>query len=82
MIEIKIQEAKFPNNSFLNATPRSGYDKFVEGFKKLCVATGMNEISARKVYSSKIPTILHFDDGTSIGISRLFDEIGFDILNN
>jgi hypothetical protein len=43
----------------------------------------MHNITAYKLIhngGAKIPTVLKFDDGTSIGISRLFNECGFKIL--
>jgi len=83
MIEIKSQTNIIPNNPCMACMPRSNAEVFIEGFNKLCEACGMNNITTYKlIYNGgvKIPTVLKFDDGTSIGISRLFNECGFKIL--
>ena len=83
MIEIKLQTNIIPNDPCMACMPRSNAEVFIEGFNKLCEACGMNNITTYKlIYNGgvKIPTVLKFDDGTSIGISRLFNECGFKIL--
>ena len=62
---------------------RPRVDVFIEGFDQLCEACGMHNITTYKLIHNggvTIPTELKFDDGTSIGVSRLFDECGFKIL--
>ena len=82
MIEIKLQTNIIPNDPYLSCPPRPNVEVFIEGFNKLCEACGMNNITTYKLHNggAKIPTELKFDDGTSIGISKLFDECGFKIL--
>lgn len=83
MIEIKLQTNIIPNDPYLSCPPRPKVEVFIEGFNKLCEACGMNNITTYKLINNgggKIPTVLKFDDGTSIGISKLFDECGFKIL--
>lgn len=83
MIEIKLQTNIIPNDPCMACMPRSNAEIFIDGFNQLCEACGMNNITIHKLMHNdeiKIPTLLKFDDGTSIGISRLFDECGFKIL--
>ena len=82
MIEIKLQTNIIPSDPYLSCPPRPNVEVFIEGFNKLCEACGMNNITTYKLIHNggKIPTMLKFDDGTSIGISKLFDECGFKIL--
>ena len=83
MIEIKLQTNITPNDPYLSCPPRPNVEVFIEGFNKLCEACGMHNITTHKLIHNgggKIPTVLKFDDGTSIGISKLFDECGFKIL--
>ena len=82
MIEIKLQTNITPNDPYLSCPPRPNVEVFIEGFNKLCEACGMNNITTYKLIHNggKFPTVLKFDDGTSIDISKLFDECGFKIL--
>lgn len=83
MIEIKLQTNIIPIDPYLSCPPRPNVEVFIEGFNKLCEACGMHNITTYKLIHNgggKIPTELKFDDGTSIGISKLFDECGFKIL--
>ena len=83
MIEIKLRTNIIPNDPCMACPPRPNVEVFVEGFNQLCEACGMHNITTHKLIHNgggKIPTELKFDDGTSIGISRLFDECGFKIL--
>lgn len=82
MIEIKLQTNIIPSDPYLSCPPRPNVEVFIEGFNKLCEACGMNNITTYKLHNrgAKIPTMLKFDDGTSIGISKLFDKCGFKIL--
>lgn len=84
MIEIKLQTNIIPNDPCMACPPRPKVDVFIEGFNQLCEACGMNNITTKMLndIGVKIPTVLKFDDGTSVGISRLFDECGFKILEN
>ena len=77
MIEIKIAEAYYSEDPNQAAILRSDCEKFVEGFKKLCNSTNMHNISLGTLCGCTFPAGLKFDDGSHIGISRLFEEIGF-----
>ena len=77
MIEIRISETLTPEDPRAAAIRRSDLDKFLDGFKKLCNSTNMHNIEIGGINTLKIPTKLKFDDGSSIGIMRLFEEIGF-----
>jgi len=82
-MEIKLRTNIIPNDPCMACPPRPKVDVFIEGFNQLCQACGTNNITTYKlIYNggAKIPTVLNFDDGTSIGISKLFDECGFKIL--
>ena len=80
MIEIKISEVLYPEDPNMCAKQRSQLEMFLEGFKELCNKTGMHNITTYEMYNKvKLPTELKFNDGTSIGILRLFEEIGFNI---
>ena len=83
MIEIQLRTNIVPNDPYMACPPRPKVDVFIEGFNQLCEACGMHNITTYKLIhngGAKIPTVLKFDDGTSIGISKLFDECGFKIL--
>lgn len=78
MIKIEISETRYPGNPFACQIPCSQLDIFLEGFKELCNKTGMHKVNLTKVNNGVwVPTQLRFDDGTYVGISRLFEEIGF-----
>jgi hypothetical protein len=79
MIEIEISETKYPGNPYACQIPRPKVEIFLEGFKELCNKTGMNKVSIGGLKGTgPIPTSLNFDDGTSVGILRMFKEIGFE----
>ena len=79
MITIEIAETRYPGNPLACQIPRSQVDMFLEGFKELCNKTGMHKIDIGGIKATgPIPTCLNFDDGTSVGIMRMFKEIGFD----
>ena len=77
MIEIRISETLTPEDPRAAAIRRSDLDKFLDGFKKLCNSTNMHNISLGTLCGCTFPAGLKFDDGSSIGIMRLFEEIGF-----
>ena len=78
MIEIKLQTNIIPNDPRKACTSRPNVKVFVEGFNQLCEACGMTNITTSKfIHDGKVPIELKFNDGTSIGISRLFNECGF-----
>ena len=80
MITIEIDDYKHPGNPWDCSRPKPQVEVFLDGFKQLCNKTRMNNITTYKlIYNGggKIPIALKFDDGTSIGISRLFEESGF-----
>lgn len=77
MIEIKIAETYYSEDPNQAAILRSDCEKFIEGFRKLCNETNMHNISLGTIFNCTFPTELKFDDGTSIGVSKLFTEIGF-----
>ena len=83
MIKIEITETMYPGNPFVCQIPRSQVNMFLEGFKELCNKTGMHKVDMNGVKATgPIPTRLNFDDGSSIGIRRMFREIGFDYAND
>lgn len=77
MIQINIPESYTPDNPLCNQVVLSDCEKFIEGFKQLCKKTNMNIVDVEGIVSCPIITKLHFEDGTYIGIRRLFEEIGF-----
>ena len=82
MIEIKISEVLYPEDPCMCAKYRAQVEMFIDGFKELCEKTGMHNITTYKLFNNsnnkvKIPTELKFDDGSSVGILRIFEEIGF-----
>ena len=79
MIKIEIPEVYYSEDPNQAAIQRSQMEIFCEGFKKLCIATDMYNIDITRFNSILIPTQLHFDDGSLIGIKKLFQEIGFNI---
>lgn len=79
MIEIKIPEIYYTEDPNQAGIKRSSYEIFIDGFKKLCLATGMTKISTDSILNLRIISQLKFDDGSMIGIKRLFNEIGFNI---
>ena len=83
MIKIEIAETIYPGNPFACQIPRSQVNMFLDGFKELCNKTGMNKVDIGGIKATgPIPTRLNFDDGTSVGIMRMFKEIGFDYNND
>ena len=78
MIEIKIAESYYSEDPNQAAILRSDCEKFIEGFKKLCNSTNMHNISLGTLCGCTFPAALKFDDGTRIGINKLFKEIGFE----
>lgn len=83
MITVIIDDYKHPADPYMCSIKRPNVDVFLEGFKQLCNKTGMHkvDINGLKV-TGPIPTVLNFDDGTSVGVLRMFQEIGFDFDNN
>lgn len=79
MIEIRIPEVYYPEDPKKSSILRSKTEIFIEGFKKLCEATGMNSVITDKLLNVTIVTQLKFDDGALIGLKRLFQEIGFNV---
>ena len=79
MIEIRISESIYPEDPNLNAQRLSDCEKFIDGFHQLCQNCNMHNIDVSTLLSLQIITKLNFDDGTSIGIQKLFEEIGFKI---
>ncbi len=78
MIEIKIPEVIYTDNPNDCGKLITDLDKFIIGFKELCKKTNMNEVSTYKFGKiTNLPVSLNFNDGTYIGIWKLFDEIGF-----
>ena len=83
MIKIEIAETIYPGNPFACQIPRSQVNMFLEGFKELCDKTGMHKVDIGGIQATgPIPTRLNFDDGTSVGIMRMFKEIGFNYTND
>ena len=78
MIEINIAEAYYPEDPKQAAILRTDCEKFIEGFKKLCNLTNMHNVDVYNLFSANIPTKLRFNDGSSIGMGKLFEEIGFE----
>lgn len=82
MIKIEIAETKYPGNPYACQILRPQVEMFLEGFKELCNKTGMHKIDIGGIKATgPIPTQLKFDDGTAVGVLRMFKEIGF-VLNN
>jgi len=79
MIEIKIPEVYFSEDPNQAVIQRSNLEIFIDGFKKLCDVTGMNEVNIDKILDAPIISQLKFNDGSLIGIKRLFKAIGFNI---
>jgi len=77
MITIEIPEVTYTDNPHDGGTMLSDLDKFLIGFKKLCNITNMNNVTVNGFKSCPIITRLNFDEGSSVGIMRLFEEIGF-----
>lgn len=77
MITIEIPEVTYTDNPNDGGTMLSDLDKFLIGFKKLCNITSMNNVTVNDLINCKIITKLNFDEGSSVGIMRLFEEIGF-----
>lgn len=79
MITINIGDTISTDNPNDVLRKRSSVDIFVEGFAKLCSATGMTQIMHKQppFMSFNMITQLLFENGESIGINRLFKEIGF-----
>ena len=83
MITIEIDDYKHPGNPWDCSKPKSQVNVFLEGFKELCNKTGMHKVDIGGIKATgPIPTCLNFDDGTSVGIMRMFKEIGFDYNND
>lgn len=83
MIKIEIYESKYPGNPQACQIPKSQVELFLDGFKELCNKTGMHKVDTYAFGTSgQIPTSLNFDDGTHIGMRRLFEEIGFNYKND
>lgn len=82
MIKIEIAETKYPGNPYDCQIQRPRVEIFLEGFKELCSKTGMYKIDIGGIKATgPIPTQLKFDDGTAVGILRMFKEIGFNYNN-
>ena len=77
MIEIRISESIIPEDPNQPCIRLSECEKFLDGFRQLCQKTNMHNIDIYRLNTIQIPTTLRFDDGTSVGIRRLFEEIGF-----
>ena len=77
MINIKIPEVYTVEGG--RTEEISDLNKFIDGFTQLCNKCGMHEIDVGGLGTAKFPTVLNFDDGTSIGITKLFEKIGFKI---
>ncbi len=87
MVTINIAETKYTDNpndtSCLNryfnndcAKKISDARMFIDGFRQLCEKTKMKSVTHTRI---GLVTNLNFEDGSCIGIKRLFNEIGFDI---
>lgn len=76
MIEIKIPELYYSEDANQPAIKRPQLNMFIDGFNELCKKTGMTQVGYT-IFGSVIPTYLKFEDGGSIGVRRLFEEIGF-----
>lgn len=77
MITIKIAETYTVEGG--STEEISDCKKFMDGFKQLCDKCNMHQINVGCIGSAKFPTVLNFDDGTSVGITKLFERIGFKI---
>lgn len=77
MLEIKIKTHEIPEDTLLPCKPISKHDVFIDGLKQLCLATGMTEILKSKLGTVEIPVALKFEEGSSIGLTALFNELGF-----
>ena len=75
MLTINIAETSYTDNPNDIGKKIVDVDKFIDGFKQLCKKTNLSEIDYIKL---GFVTCLKFKDGTSIGIKRLFREIGVD----
>ena len=75
MIDIKISENY--TNEDGSIIEYSDVDKFINGFKQLCNKTNMHNVDVGGFKSCPVITTLKFDDGSYIGISKLFEIIGF-----
>ena len=78
MIDIKISENYTEEDG--SVIERSDIDKFINGFKQLCNKTNMHNVDVGGFKSCPVITTLKFDDGSHIGIVKLFEMIGFDFL--
>lgn len=56
---------------------RSNLEMFIDGFRQLCKQTGMKRIEYGGFKAAPVVVSLLFDNGESIGINRLFWEVGF-----
>lgn len=77
MIEIKINTHENPNDTLAPCRRRSQSEIFIEGFKKLCEATNIKDLTKLSMSTYDIPLRLNFNDGTAIGMAVLFNEAGF-----
>lgn len=77
MIEIKIPEVYYSEDANQPPIKRPQLDIFIDGLKELCKKTGMTQLGYSVIFNSKVPTYLKFEDGCTIGIRTLFEEIGF-----
>lgn len=77
MIDIKISENYTEEDGTVKKI--SDVKKFINGFKQLCNETNMHTVDVGGFKSCPVITTLKFDDGSSIGISKLFDMIGFNM---
>lgn len=77
MLEIKIKTHENPGDPLLPCYPISKHDIFIDGLKQLCSATGMTEILKYKLGDIEVPVALKFEEGSSIGLTALFNELGF-----
>lgn len=79
MIDIKIPEVYYSEDPKQPPIKRSEHEVFVEGFKKLCAATQMNKLNYNTLFDLPIISQLIFEDGSMIGIRKLFEEVGFNL---
>lgn len=77
MITTETPEVTYTDNPHDGGTMPPDLDKFLIGFKKLCNITNMNNVTVNNIKNCLIITRLNFDEGSSVGIMRLFEEIGF-----
>ncbi len=82
MITLEIPEVTYTDSP--NDPPKrmTDLDKFLIGFRKLCEVTSMSHADVGGFKACPIVTVLRFGDGTSIGIRRLFEEVGFTFKEN